>query len=389
MMILALLFLVIGLILVSLGTWLSPYIALKVYKSKKFKAKLEQFKETDNVRPENNFQNVSLDILIPAHKEFVSLPVSLNYFNNLNLSKPDFFTEIKTHVALSNWEGEEAVQASRTASAVISVRTPGKWFALKELVYKSQADWVALVDSGTIWSEDCLAILAKYIKEQDVVVVNPTYSEQGRVQFSGKGLQHKIWKIESFIKNIENQCGGPISLHGSTIIYKREYLIKALDKLGDVQWLNDDVVVPLMVRSLYPDKKIIYTSEIIALDQFPASLDQSEVNRRKRLLLGNIQWVKAFFGYLCKDNQVLAFLALRRVSRMVWAWWGIFLGLSLFSVAWSFNLHTSFAAVMVVGILVAYTLKSTRRIMEAFWISLCMPFYYLRYKEINSETLWK
>lgn len=349
----------------GLITWLSPFLAWLFSSSRK--SKTATYINTPS-------KLLSIDVLIPAHKETESLPVTLASMKKLT---HEGFTQLKLIVGLSNWSGPDADNASRLADQTISINEPGKWRALIVLIESSKADWVALVDSGTVWPEDMLVQFKKYFQDSDVIGINPKYTEVK------SGLMQKlVWGLESHLKSLENLSGGPISLHGSTILYRRQELQKAITFLKDKDWLNDDVVVPLILRKFNPRKKIIYAVNIPVVDLFPSSTI-SEMKRRKRLLFGNLQWVQSFFFGLLKSDLVLCSLALRRITRMLWAWAICFVcvGLALLQP----NITYFFAGL---GLILAIMPKG-RRLYEAFWVSIMMPVYFVFSKADLSKASWK
>jgi hypothetical protein len=95
----------------------------------------------------------------------------------------------------------------------------------------------------------------------------------------------------------------------------------AFGLLSGKAWLNDDVVIPLAIRSLFPAKKLTYLPNIIVEDISPIRTG-SESTRRVRLIRGNLDWVRESFW---RHSPVVQILALRRISRMTWAYW--FIGL--------------------------------------------------------------
>ena len=349
----------------GLITWLSPLLAWLF-------SSLRSSKVANSTKTSSEL--LSIDILIPAHKENESLPVTLAAMKKL---QHEGFTQPKLIVGLSNWFGLEAEQASALADKKISIDEPGKWRALIVLIENSKADWVALVDSGTVWPEDMLVQLKEHFQDQAVMGINPKYTE------AESGLMQKlVWGLESHLKNLENLSGGPISLHGSTILYRRKELQEAITFLKGSDWWNDDVVVPLTLRKFNTSKKIIYAVNIPVVDLFPSS-NISEMKRRKRLLFGNLQWVQTFFFGLLKSDLTLCSLALRRITRMLWAW-----AISFFSLG--IVLLQPNTAYLFTGIGVTLVMMPKgRRLYEAFFVSMMMPIYFIFHKSDLNKVSWK
>lgn len=362
-MVIPIVFVCVGILIFGLSTWLSPWLAFVIFKLSRKSDKINNEVKTP----------LTLDILIPAHNEAESLPATLSALKKVKTG--DVITTPRLVVGLSNWQGSDAKLASAQADQVLNINEPGKWSALLALIDQSQSDWVALVDSGVVWPEDILVKLAKYFKQSDVTAINPRYSENN----SGH-MQRLVWALESQLKSIENLSGGPISLHGSTVFYRTRDLKQALQNLRSRNWWNDDVVIPLMLRKIDQSNKIIYASDVVVTDLFPAS-NISEIKRRKRVLFGNLQWVQNFFPDMLKSPYLLATLALRRIMRMLWGWAIMFVCLGL--LLWQSGL----AIVFVTGAIVLALMPKGRRLFEAFWVSLLMPVYLIFYKSDN--VTWK
>lgn len=361
---LALIFLSVGIFIFGFSTWLSPLLAWIISRAR----------NTPSVATVSTSALLSLDILIPAHNENESLPATLAAMKKL---KHDGFSTPKLKVGLSNWSGDEALQASALADEKIVINVPGKWRALIMLIENSTADWVALVDAGTVWPEDMLIQLKKHFQDPAVIGINPKYTE------ADSGLmQRLVWGLESHLKSFENLSGGPISLHGSSILYRRKELQEAISFLKTNDWWNDDVVVPLTLRKFNKDKKIVYAVNIPVVDLFPSS-NISEMKRRKRLLFGNLQWVQSLFPELLKSDAVLSMLALRRISRMLWAWGISCIGAGIIL----FQPNLAYVAA-VVGVTLAVMPKG-RRLYEAFLVSLMMPIYFVFHKSDLNKVSWK
>jgi hypothetical protein len=189
---------------------------------------------------------------------------------------------------------------------------------IKTLIERSSADWLILVDAGALWSEGFLTDVVREIgRGRDVIAVAPSYAPLK------SGLIHRaLWQVERLLKMFEALCGGPVSLHGATVGYKTVLVKKALARLGDTQWLNDDVVIPLTLRTLFPDGLIRYpVGKVWDAGVHPKEVDLA---RRDRLLKGNLQWVRGLLPDYFRRNPVAGMVALRRLFRMFWAYWFVF-----------------------------------------------------------------
>lgn len=273
-------------------------------------------------------QPLSLSILIPVFRDSHGLATTLRSLEEVRrFPERAGLRSIEIYVGIDGYcpECEQVTEAY----AVNTVGTPdnrGKWNTLQRLVECSgHAEWIALLDAGVEWSEDLLAKCSQSLHQKDIMGIAPSY----RLKNAGR-MTKMLWWIESFIKHAENFVGGPISVHGATVFYRRGELVKVLQELGSMSWTNDDVVIPLVMRTMFPGQKIIYKSSLRVHDS-----DQKEAadggRRRLRIALGNCQWIKWLYPNIWRLNRSIAILALRRIARVVWAWWLLFLllGISL------------------------------------------------------------
>jgi hypothetical protein len=246
------------------------------------------------------------------------------------------------------------------------------------LVADSCSDWIILVDAGTIWPESFLSDVFLRIgtRDAEIMAIAPSY----RPQKAGR-LHRLLWNLETALKRIETNCGGPISLHGATVGYKTPFLKKALASLGNTLWLNDDVVIPLTLRALYPKGVILYpVGEVWDAGIEPHRLD---LGRRKRLLLGNLQWVRALLPSCLRSNPVAGVVAVRRLFRVLWAYWIAMIVCGL-AMAFHFVVLPGIAALGVVML----TSGSFRQFSGAALISLLAPFFIMRMNK-HEMRVWE
>src|SRR5437879_1946958 len=194
-----------------------------------------------------------IEIVLPAHNEEERIGVTLASIHRaIRRLQVDVLTPPSPEVTVCVGANGCTDQTALTARKFPFVSVPefpksSKWITLKTLCMASQADWIFLVDAGTLWPENFLSEVLPRIREREnLLAVAPAY----RPWRSG-WLHQALWFIETCLKRFETLCGGPVSLHGATVGYKVSHLKKALAWLGDRPWLNDDVVIPLILRTLY------------------------------------------------------------------------------------------------------------------------------------------
>ena len=181
----------------------------------------------------------------------------------------------------------------------------------------SSSEWVAFVDAGAVWDKRILRNALPYLCLENLSCFAAGY----RVGRAGRASRY-LWLLEALLKTIENKSGGPISVHGATVFYRRESLVAALKALSGRQWLNDDVALPLMLRVLFPLQRILYAANgiggFVVTDSSPRPKSQ-ESTARMRMVLGNLQWIRFLIPVAYRLAPRVLVVSLRRIFRLIWA----------------------------------------------------------------------
>lgn len=318
--------------------------------------------------------DVSVDILIPAHNEPLALPYSIAHARTFLQQWPN--SDNKILVGLSNWtDWEKARQAASGADSYITIYQPGKWLALLNLIRSSQADWVIVMDAGVRLLVSDFRGLHDQLQTANVLAINPTYQVKDCPNW-----QKIYWQIEAGYKSLENYAGGAISLHGACIIYHRQSLRAAIEFLAqEGEWIQDDVVIPLTLRAFNPNLKIIYSTELVAWDEFPPTRN-SESNRRHRLLVGNLEWSKLFLEKQWYQNLILLGLVARRWIRLLVSWLVLAIGLYFLNI---------WLLIFCLVLLAALRRLSSSSALEVFWASLLFPVTLFSFSRKIGSVTWK
>ncbi len=285
----------------------------------------------------NSKKTLRFGIIIPAHQEeenlkrtLPTLMASIRRAEALTRYLAKVELVVSVHVVADGCTDRTEEVARRLGANVHRTSRPnGKWAALNgcvRLIEKATAyepfDWFGFVDAGVQWDENFFSrIVSEILSHPTAQGVAPTYRAPG----SGL-LQSFVWAFERHFKNLEAAVGGPVSVHGATVFYRRWELVTALNFLSrrpkpGIAWLNDDVALPMTLRSLFPSNPILYLADAGVSD--PQEKPGREYNRRRRMAIGNLQWIKGILPQAIRSNPVAALLALRRVARMLWAFWFI------------------------------------------------------------------
>ncbi len=308
-----------------------------------------------------NEKPISFEILIAAFNEEVTIIPTLKSFEECLkvLKKNNSNMVVSAFVGLDHCTDQTLNRVlDFKKSAKLEVRyfenngARGKWFILKQLIELSSADWVSLTDCGSIWNSDLLFRVESLLRKNDLICVAPSY-----LPVNARALETIYWRLEQFIRTIENLGGGSIMVHGLSVFYKREALIRAIALLGDTHWFNDDVAIPLTLRLDDPQNKIYYFADINQVawvrDIGVVSDVRIELKRRKRILIGNLQIIKILILPRFKFFSLTSWISLRLVFKSFWAYWatcvgiGVMLILSSSSILSDFLAHQSFSKILV------------------------------------------
>jgi|GEM_PF-1101377 len=362
-------------VLYILSLFLYPFLSyIVVIFRKRFSTQFSNFQEY--FRPGLENQDLpELDILIPAHNEEKDLGITLL---NIQNSLAPFGLKTRIIVGVDLCSDKTELVAQKMGVESVSLSFGSKWRTLRSLVNLGQSEWVALVDVGIEWNALLISEFLKNTHRSELFFIAPSY-----VHESSSYLNKLNWKLERYLKVIENKSGGPISVHGATVFYRREYLISVLDFLKGKDWLNDDVIIPLTMRALFPQLEGLYLPSVGVKD---FSHRPVSAHRRFRILMGNLEILE--FVETRRLNLVFELRLLwgRRRARVFWAY---FFSAIVFHIClW---LPLSFwgqIAFFVFGILALSSKK-------AFRVSLAAPFYLLkflwcRWRNVSTPTVkWR
>ncbi|MCB0328950.1 MAG: glycosyltransferase family 2 protein [Bdellovibrionales bacterium] len=248
-------------------------------------------------------------------------------------------------------------------------RQRGKWQTLREAVIHgapqgnwSGSDWIGFVDVGTIIPFSFGQELFPELEDPSLSGVFPAYEVQQQ-----NSISSLVWGVERSLKSLENSFGGTISAHGATMFFRSEAIQRAFSFFGTREFANDDVVIPLVVRLLFPHQSTKYLKNLCVTDSDVSLCDTKQ--RRRRLMLGNLEWIAEFLPLVLGHSTALFLVTMRRVFRTFWAYWLGFIALGVF-VAQPIAALMALAAVAV-GVVAS---RQARDLVRAFQYSLESPF---------------
>ncbi|MCC7440252.1 MAG: glycosyltransferase [Bdellovibrionales bacterium] len=264
-------------------------------------------------------------VLVPAHNEESALPHTLESLKRaIAVARAAYpGVEFELRVGADGCTDRTAeVARAHGAEALEFNPNIGKWRGLHELAKASaSADWIVYGDAGIAWPEDLLLRCLPLCTDPATMAVAPTYRnpEAGPVE-------QAIWAFERHLKSIESSAGGPVSIHGATVLYRREELMEAFARLEGRSWLNDDVVMPLYLRLLFPTLRIVYAAGVGVHEgatERSGPAPAREFGRRRRMVMGNVQWIRDILPAAWDKSFAAGLLSLRRVFRLFWAYWAL------------------------------------------------------------------
>ena len=341
-------------------------------------------------------QPLKIAVLVPAHNDETGLSRTLESVSRAARVAREKFPSltVELHVGLDGCTDNSGIIASMYGARVLqSARNRGKWRTLMDLAAQSEgADWVAFADCGIVWEENFLLQVAPECFQPSVMGLAPTYKSP-----NGGKLERVLWSVERHFKTLEDQLGGPVSIHGATVLYRKAELMTALDDLKASRWLNDDVVVPLVMRGRFPGKAIRYLSNVSVYDSAPEK-GSRQFTRRRRLVLGNVQWMKTLLPSTWRTNAAVGTVALRRVFRVFWAYWLMLLAAA--ALLYCIELACLFPMIAIPAVATAGTVigalflrsafvrRSVRTVSDSALASLLAPFYLINAKTVDGAR-WK
>jgi hypothetical protein len=286
-----------------------------------------------------------LVVLIPAHDDLSHLKATLESFPG----------GLKILVGLDSCTDGSAEYLKSIGVEFKEYGFKSKWKVLQSLVQEVSDKRIAFVDAGTIWPQGLLEEVNRNWESGAVMAVAPTYRPENCGRF-----EKIAWWVESSLKRLENRCGGPVAVHGATIFYSSECVKQAFHQLKErPQWRNDDVILPLCMRLLYPQSRIQYLASPGLQDQ---GIQKSgfPMRRRLRMVAGNVEVANWVFFHSGSLFSIPHLLFLRRVARMFWAYDLLFFAIAFLSLFKWKDFSLNLLAVGGVSFLVLLWLKRDR-----------------------------
>jgi hypothetical protein len=99
-------------------------------------------------------------------------------------------------------------------------------------------------------------------------------------------------------------------------------------------WLNDDIALPLSARMLFPKNRILYwrpNETTRRVSDVGIEEEKAQFARRRRMVIGNLQWILFLWPRSLYKSPSAALLGLRRIARLFWAYGGLLILFAFFS----------------------------------------------------------
>lgn len=381
-------------------TWLFPVVSNFLFAIRRRSAPVRSVSAQDAS---------TLTVIVPAHNEERSIQATLSSVQEaIRLRGGAFAGGVRIVVGADGCTDKTVSLATAHGATVYENDTSkGKWSTLIDLIHSNaSSEWIALADAGIVWPSNLLSVASKTTEDKSVMGIAPSYAHS-----SAGRMESTLWSIEKRFKSIETKSGGPVSVHGATVLYRTKELLRAVESVAGQEWLNDDVVLPLVLRAQNPGLAIRYLPELEVVDSeddAATSLQPKEFGRRRRMVIGNIQWIRQLLIPMFWTNPLAALVAMRRVFRVLWAYWVGFAVLGLLSAALQSLSLEAFRQVYglvmmgavllsMVGLIcssvpfiaaaIARKVPAFSRLWSAGVASISTPFYFI--PSIASGAAWK
>jgi hypothetical protein len=160
------------------------------------------------------------------------------------------------------------------------------------------------------------------------------------------------------------------------MMYRTSELNEVFKRLGDLEFLNDDVVLPLTLRRMNRHERIVYLPDLAVTDEVDET--RSERTRRHRLMIGNLQ----ILALRERGDLVVEVLAARRLLRLFWVYW---IGALILPLWGTVTVRFPAFGIAVAGAVLAALILPVRpaaidRIVDAALASFRTPFEIVRFR---------
>lgn len=374
-------------------TWLFPVLGWWLCRASRLSAGLP------SARPKDR-QVRSLAIVIPAHNEQAvigpTLQSILEAVTYAQANQPGLSVKVMVGADACH-DGTAAIAEAQSIGVLNFSENQGKWRTLTALVHAcADAEVLVLADCGVLWPKELLTTICLEFSDPEVMGVAPSYANPAAGM-----VEEVLWDLERHLKGLEGRAGGPVSVHGASVAYDAAQLLPALEALGEPQWLNDDVVIPLVMRLQNMHRRIVYLPKTRVCDQPQAGLSgnsaDGEYGRRRRMVQGNLQWITGILPQAWSRNRVAGVLALRRMARLLWAYWLMCLmasALRLGTGSWwgALGVGTALFTVLAIALILLPSTSRLGRLLRlwgAARASLSTPWYLFQTGRHSGAVSWR
>lgn len=362
-------FILLGLLLFSGLTFLFPVLTALLYP---FFFNREKTKTTELLKANPHSDDaLDLEILIPAYNESDTIETTVQSVKSAVSALKAKYPEAKVAITIGldgSTDNTPAIAKSIEGVRVIDRKqNRGKWKTIEELIMGSEARWIALCDAGTLWNDELLLRCYPEFSNRRWVGMGPGYRQN-----IASRAERIIWWLERTLKSIENKGGGTITLHGATIFFRTRVTQQVVKEILFRPWLNDDVVLSIAMRTW---GETLYFGSDLTVGDIGIRVGRGEYNRRKRMILGNLEWIRDLFPSLWTNSPDVALLSMRRVFRVFWAWCLI---LSYVCIAIGLQVPLVVSLTLPIPVIVAFL--ANRRLREALFAALLTPLWIVKKK---------
>ncbi|MEZ8990498.1 glycosyltransferase family 2 protein [Vibrio breoganii] len=190
---------------------------------------------------------------------------------------------------------QEAICADTLFEVIEHKQNRGKVAIINEAMESTRSDLTVLSDVTSLISIDALLIAESHFQNEQVGVVNGTYS----LFDCGSEGEEKYWQYQSSIKSAEANLATSIGSHGAFYVF-RSHLFQPLASNS----INDDFILPM--RIVQKGYLADYDTNVITTEMQPTQLSD-DFARRLRISAGNMQQAITLFGLFHPRFKAIAF----------------------------------------------------------------------------------
>jgi cellulose synthase/poly-beta-1,6-N-acetylglucosamine synthase-like glycosyltransferase len=287
----------------------------------------------------------SVSIVMAVHNGVLMLPGKIEHLLGLD------YPNIKEIIIVSDGSTDGTAeylthQRHPRLTAVILDEHSGKAVAINAGMAKATADVILFMDiRPEIWPRAIQHLVSNFADPKVGCVAGELIIRKERHGDATAAVSGAYWRYEKWIRRCESVCGSPVGVSGCFYAIRRELAVPQ-----PAGMILDDMFQPLSIirqgyRSVIDEHAYVYDTQ-------PRRIGE-EFQRKVRTLAGNFQLFRLAPWTLTSRNPVLFQLVSHKVMRLIVPYLMVLLLISTLALSGRSHLYETFAAVQIIGWLVA------------------------------------